>query len=65
MLKFLQMLALDFPDISLQFFPGNFSCLEEKFLQRNVQKILKTGSSKCSCMSHPHIFSVESLGGKL
>ena len=35
-LKFQQTLALDFPHICLQFFPGNFSRLEEKFLQTNV-----------------------------
>ena len=35
-LKFLQMLALDFLYICLQFFPGNFSGQEEKFLQTNV-----------------------------
>ena len=64
MLKFLHMLALDFPYICLQFFLGNF-LLEEKFLKRNVQKILKTSSSKCSCMSHVHIFSVELLGVNL
>ena len=58
------MLALDFPYICLQFFLGNF-LLEEKFLKRNVQKILKTSSSKCSCMSHVHIFSVELLGVNL
>ena len=41
-LKFLQTLALDFPYICLQFFPGNFSLQEEKFLQTNVSKILKS-----------------------
>ena len=39
-LKFYQTLALDFPHICLQFFPGIFSRLGEKFLQTNVWKIL-------------------------
>ena len=50
MLKFLETLALDFLYICLQFFPGNFSRQEEKFLPTNVKKILKRGSSTCSCM---------------
>ena len=43
MLKFPVTFALDFPYICLQFFPGNFSSNEEKFLQTNVLKILKSG----------------------
>ena len=37
-LKFLQMLVLDFPDIFSAIFivPGKFSWQEEKFLQTNV-----------------------------
>ena len=42
-LKFPLTFALDFPYICLQFFPGNFSSNEEKFLQTNVLKILKSG----------------------
>ena len=49
-LKFLQTLALDFPYICLQFFPGNFCRQDEKFLQTTVSKILKSDSSACSCM---------------
>ena len=37
-LKFLQTLVLDFPYICLQFFPGNFSRKEEKFLQTKKNK---------------------------
>ena len=37
-LKFLQRLALDFPYICLQFFPGNFSWQEEKFLDQMYGK---------------------------
>ena len=55
--KFLQMLALDFPCICLQFLPGNFSRQEDNFLQTNVYKILKSGSSACSCICRPQIFS--------
>ena len=57
MLKFLQTLALDGP--------GDFSREEEKFLKTNAQKIWKSGSSACSCMWRPQIFSVQSLGVKL
>ena len=65
-LKFQQTLALDFPHICLQFFPGNFSRLEEKFLQTIVQKILISGSSACSFACNVlNFFSVESLGVKL
>ena len=33
-LKFLQTLALDFPYICLQFFPGNFSLQEKNFYKQ-------------------------------
>ena len=50
-LKFLQTLVLDFPHNYLPaIFPGNFSWQEEKFLQTNVSKILKSGSSAYSFM---------------
>ena len=54
MLKFLNFLSrflYIFHLICLQFFfSGNFSRQEEQFLQTNVQKILKRGSSAYSCM---------------
>ena len=36
--------------LPLQLFRGNFSWQEQIFLQTNVQKIVKSGSSTCSCM---------------
>ena len=36
-LKFFQRLALDFPYICLQFFPGNFSRQEEKFYRQKYR----------------------------
>ena len=35
-LKFVRSLTLDFPDICLQFFMGNFSRQEEKFFTYNI-----------------------------
>lgn len=43
MLEFIRLLAFDFPFICLQFFPGNFSLQEQKCLQTNAWKTLKSG----------------------
>ena len=65
MLKFHQTLVLDFPYIFLQFFPGNFSGhWEEKVLQTNVKKILRSAFSACTCMLRPQMFAVELSGVK-
>ena len=37
-------------------FPGSFSRQEERFLQTNVKKIIKSGSSACSYTQRPQIF---------
>ena len=53
-LKFLQMLALDFPYICLQFFPG-------KFHRQMCKKFLKSGASACSLHFSSRIIRSEAL----
>ena len=57
-LKFLQTIALDFPYIRLQFFPGKyFRHQGEKFLQTNVLKISKNGSTSRVHLTSSNVFS--------
>ena len=48
-LKFPWTLCLDLLRICSQFVPASFSRQEERFLQTNVKKIIKSSSSACSC----------------
>ena len=48
-LKFPWTFSLDLLRICPQFFPASFSRQEERFLQTNVKKTIKSGSSACSC----------------